>query len=88
MKHGGGALRDMTRIAGSDPSMWCDIVLANQKAVLKEMDNFSRHFGSLRRMIEEMDNDSIERLFAECRAIRRNHDKILNPLLRSRGEKF
>ena len=30
MVHGGGALRDMTRIAGSDPLMWTDISVTNQ----------------------------------------------------------
>ena len=87
MNHGGGALRDMTRIAGSDPLMWRDIALANQMAILKAMDNFSEHFGSLRQIIAEMDSDALDRFFAECRSTRRNHDQILNPIMRSSGEK-
>ena len=38
MRHGGGALRDMTRIAASDPVMWRDIALTNRDAILEAMD--------------------------------------------------
>ena len=37
MIHGGGALRDMTRIAGSDPLMWTDIAVTNREACLLQL---------------------------------------------------
>jgi len=85
MKHGGGALRDMTRIAGSDPTMWRDIALTNREAVLKAMDAFSAEHEKLRALIAEGDGDGLERLFAECRVLRREHDAILNPMLDENG---
>ena len=82
MKHGGGALRDMTRIAASDPVMWRDIALANREAILEAMDAVAVEHERLRRFIAEADGDEMQRLFERCRTIRRAHDDVLNPLLK------
>ena len=80
MKHGGGALRDMTRIAASDPLMWRDIALTNRDAILNAMDAMAQEHDYLRALIAEADGDAIETFFARCREVRRKHDDILNPL--------
>jgi len=80
MQHGGGALRDMTRIAASDPLMWRDIALTNRDAILTAMDAMAQEHDHLRTLIAEADGDAIETFFARCRAVRRQHDDILNPL--------
>ncbi|MCM8765559.1 MAG: prephenate dehydrogenase [Candidatus Omnitrophica bacterium] len=46
---GAGGLRDVTRIAASDPFIWQDIFLTNQKEVLKAIEKFKlnlQHFSS------------------------------------------
>ena len=83
MKHGGGALRDMTRIAGSDPTMWRDIALTNRDAILKAMDAVSEEYDQLRALIEKRDGTALEALFSDCRGLRREHDGILNPILKN-----
>lgn len=83
MKHGGGALRDMTRIAGSDPVMWRDIALTNRNALLHAMDALSYEHDRLRALIESGDGEAMEQFFARCRQVRRDHDRILNPLTAS-----
>jgi len=80
MKHGGGALRDMTRIAASDPLMWRDIALTNRDAILIAMDAMAQEHDHLRTLIADADGDAIETFFARCRELRRKHDDILNPL--------
>ena len=80
MQHGGGALRDMTRIAASDPLMWRDIALTNRDAILTAMDAMAQEHDHLRTLIAETDGDAIETFFARCREVRRKHDDILNPL--------
>lgn len=80
MKHGGGALRDMTRIAASDPVMWRDIALTNRESILTAMDAMAVQHDQLRTFIAEGDGEALEALFAQCRALRREHDAILNPL--------
>jgi prephenate dehydrogenase len=37
----GGSYRDMTRVAGADPQLWADILLANRDAVLAALDALS-----------------------------------------------
>ena len=86
MIHGGGALRDMTRIAGSDPLMWADIAVTNRAALLDAIDQFDAEMRSLRAMIDAQDADAMRAYFATCRAHRRAHDNILNPLLQSPTE--
>lgn len=80
MVHGGGALRDMTRIAGSDPLMWTDISVTNQPALLNAIDAFQAEIAVLRRLIASADAPALNDYFAICRAHRRAHDDILNPL--------
>ena len=80
MKHGGGALRDMTRIAGSDPMMWRDIALTNRDAILEAMDAVSKEHDHLRTLIAERDGAALEALFSDCRGLHREHDGILNPI--------
>jgi prephenate dehydrogenase len=86
MVHGGGALRDMTRIAGSDPLMWTDISVTNQPALVKAIDAFQAEMASLRRLIASADTAALHDYFAVCRAHRRVHDDILNPLLAAESE--
>ena len=80
MVHGGGALRDMTRIAGSDPLMWTDISVINRIALLDAIDAFQAEMTSLRDLIASSDAAALRDYFAICRSHRRAHDDILNPL--------
>jgi prephenate dehydrogenase len=80
MIHGGGALRDMTRIAGSDPRMWTDIAVTNRQALLAAMDQFDAEMTMLRELVDRKDERALEDYFSICRAHRRDHDSILNPI--------
>ena len=86
MVHGGGALRDMTRIAGSDPLMWTDIAITNREALLEAIDQFEAEMTLLRAMVDTQDAEAMRSYFSTCRAHRRAHDNILNPLLQSTQE--
>lgn len=86
MIHGGGALRDMTRIAGSDPLMWTDISMTNRDALLEAIDKFGAELKLLRAMVETQNAEAMRSYFAICQTHRREHDNILNPLLQSTTE--
>jgi len=80
MQHGGGALRDMTRIAGSDPIMWRDIALTNRDALLTAMTAVEGEITALKSLIAAQDGEGLKEYFARCREVRRSHDAVLNPL--------
>ena len=79
MQHGGGALRDMTRIAGADPVMWRDIALANSSALVAAMDSMESQFAQLKALVMAADGDGMCDYFSYCQKVRRSYDAILNP---------
>ena len=68
----GGGLRDITRIASSDPVMWRDICLANKKPVLSLIDKFQTALQQVRNTIEKEDNQLLEQTFETANKYRLN----------------
>lgn len=65
-----GGFRDFTRIASSDPVMWCDIALMNREALLASIDGFSVSLGDLRRRIENGDQAGLTEFFTTAKMFR------------------
>jgi prephenate dehydrogenase len=63
----GGGFRDFTRIAQSDPELWCDILTANRKALAAPLAAVAERVGELARAIEANDTESVERAISEAR---------------------
>lgn len=72
IQYSASGFRDFTRIAASDPVMWRDIFMNNREAVLEVLQRFSEDLTALQRAIRRGDGDSLEKLFARTRAIRRS----------------
>ena len=64
--------RDFTRIAASDPVMWRYIFMNNRDATLEVLQRFTEDLTALQRAIRRGDGESLEKLFARTRAIRRS----------------
>ena len=64
--------RDFTRIAASDPTMWRDVFLNNDEAVLEMMQRFSEDLTYLQRAIRWQEGDKLFDLFSRTRDIRRS----------------
>ena len=71
IKFSAGGFRDFTRISASDPTMWRDVFLNNKEAVLEMLGRFSEDLTALQRAIRFGDGETLFRLFAEARAVRR-----------------
>ena len=71
IKFSAGGFRDFTRIAASDPTMWRDVVLHNQEAVLEMLGRFNEDLALLTRAIRYGDGETLHRHFTRTRAIRR-----------------
>ena len=69
--------RDFTRIAGSSPEMWRDITLANQPALLGELDAYLAQLTSLRTMLAERDGAGIEAVYSNAQQARRRWSEAI-----------
>ncbi|MGR8948295.1 MAG: prephenate dehydrogenase [Gammaproteobacteria bacterium] len=65
-----GGFRDFTRIASSNPPMWCDIALENRDALLRQLDAFEQTLSNLKRWLETQDEASMLALFERAKAAR------------------
>lgn len=55
--------RDFSRIAGSHPEMWRDISLANQAALLDEIDAYQAQLSHVRELLQTQDGAGLQQLF-------------------------
>ena len=71
IKFSAGGFRDFTRIAASDPTMWRDVFINNQEAVLEVLQRFNEDLTALQRAIRWGEGEVLYDLFARTRDIRR-----------------
>jgi cyclohexadieny/prephenate dehydrogenase len=60
-------LRDTTRIAGSDPELWAQILVSNQFEVLKALDRFEQSTAALRQALEAGDKKRLVKLLTQAK---------------------
>lgn len=63
----GPAFRDMTRIASSDPTLWTQILIANEKNVTKFLDKTIDSLNKLRNVLSAKQRDGIFEYFDQSR---------------------
>ncbi|WP_110205704.1 prephenate dehydrogenase [Nocardioides daejeonensis] len=80
----GQGVRDVTRIAGSDPSLWKQIIAGNATALLGLLDEVAARLADLRGLVEAADSDALAELLAEgvagTRAIPGKHGGPVRPM--------
>ena len=69
-QYAASGFRDFTRIAGSSPEMWRDISLANQTALLGELDAYLAQLTRMRAMLASGDGGAIEKVYANAQRAR------------------
>jgi len=65
-----GGFRDFTRIASSDPTMWHDISLSNQDAILNMLELFRNQLDHLTEAIQQGDSSEIKDIFSRAKIAR------------------
>ncbi|WP_455204661.1 prephenate dehydrogenase [Kaarinaea lacus] len=65
-----GGFRDFTRIASSDPQMWHDICVSNNKAIVAMLDLFMADLERLRQAIKQGDSDYLLQVFERAKTAR------------------
>ena len=71
IKYSASGFRDFTRLAGSDPTMWRDILLNNKVTILDLIQRFVEDLIALERNIRWNEGDKLFELFARNRKIRK-----------------
>jgi prephenate dehydrogenase len=59
LAHAGASLREMTRVAGANPSVWADIFLENADEIAAALDGFRETAGTLERELRAGDRAAI-----------------------------
>ena len=54
-----GGFADFSRIAASDPSMWCDICLNNKAHLLKLLEQYEQHLRKIKNIIADNNSDAL-----------------------------
>ena len=68
----GAGLKDITRIASSDPVMWRDICLSNRNHSLDLIDRFQNKLEKIRNTIEKGDGQELKKEFIAANKYRLN----------------
>lgn len=66
LKLAGGGFRDMTRIAGSSPELWQDIILSNSRNLIDLIEKYIDELEDLKTYLEENDKQKIYKFLAEA----------------------
>ena len=75
----GGAYRDGTRVAGSDPEIWTAIFLENRRPILDALGIFQGQVSAFKRALMAGDADAIRRWWEDARALRARFDAQTTP---------
>jgi prephenate dehydrogenase len=71
----GPGARDTTRLAGSEPGLWTEILLLNRDAVLPALRALEEPLGELERALESGDRDAVKRWLGRGSEWRRGLDR-------------
>jgi prephenate dehydrogenase len=69
-RYAAGGFRDFTRIASSDPQMWHDICVTNDKSIVAMLDLFMADLERLRDAIKTGDSDYLLQVFKRAKKAR------------------
>jgi prephenate dehydrogenase len=76
-------LRDVSRLAGSNPKMMLDILDSNRKSILKQLQKLE---GGMNQLIHALENDNLGLVSAWLQAAWRHHDSYLDHRWRESGQ--
>jgi prephenate dehydrogenase len=76
-QYAASGFRDFTRIAGSSSEMWRDISLANQAALLTELDAYMMQLQRLRGHLAAGDGAALQAVYANAQAARQNWQRMI-----------
>jgi len=70
IRYSAGGLRDFTRIAASNPTMWKDIFIDNSDLIIDGINRFSKSLEQFKKAIAEKDSDKLLEIFKKSKEFR------------------
>ena len=70
LRMAGPGFRDFSRIAGSDPAVWRDILSANQTEMLSQITHFKKALAQLEDTLKNQDTQALQSLIAQASQVR------------------
>ncbi len=70
LRYAAGGFRDFSRIAGSDPVMWRDILIANRESIISRIDEFETHLEKLKAALGDSSPEQIQEIFERAQKTR------------------
>ena len=70
LRMAGPGFRDFSRIAGSDPAVWRDILSANHTKVLSQITHFKQALAQLEEALQNQDTQALQSLIAKASQVR------------------
>ena len=67
-----GGFKDFTRIGSSDPKMWTDIFISNNKYLISTLDGFIEDLKNFKDLIKQNNLDEIFYLLKQTKDIRKS----------------
>ncbi|MCA1946621.1 MAG: prephenate dehydrogenase/arogenate dehydrogenase family protein [Armatimonadetes bacterium] len=65
-----GSWRDLTRVAGANPPLWQQILVANRRRILAAMDEMERQLTEVRSALEANDAEAVRAFLEEARQLK------------------
>ncbi len=72
IRYSAGGLRDFTRIASSDPTMWRDIFIDNSDLIIQAIDKFSKNLDEFKKVITDKDSKKLLEIFNKSKELRKS----------------
>ena len=72
IRYSAGGLRDFTRIAASDPTMWRDIFIDNSELIIQAIDKFSKNLDEFKKVIADKDGKKLIEIFNKSKELRKS----------------
>ena len=70
ISYSAGGLRDFTRIAASDPTMWKDIFIDNSSLIIEAIDKFSESLDEFKKAIKDKNSEKLLEIFNKSKEFR------------------
>ena len=72
IRYSAGGLRDFTRIAASDPTMWRDIFIDNSDLIIQAIDKFSKNLDEFKKVISDKNSKKLLEIFSKSKELRKS----------------